>query len=522
MRRVDYSYLRKLALLCLCLSLMGCKASADLLKGFGQDSSIVENETEYECLPSPPSPSPPAQHAGAEGAPPLPLPVVPLRRTEKKNPPRPPVLISRIVPSEQRQWPEEYGNVDNLLRWLAENMDLHFSSTRFGENEIPVDNSEIPALYRTGMESISWSEDQRRRLRDYVKQGGTLVLEARCGRWDFFASALEELRTMFPENPPYRLNFDHPLYHSYYDLDPEDIQYRDHAREAGARNSMPSAIGIDVGCRTGVFLFRWDVSSGWDGLDEERAPHCLGYTVETSRVLGANLMAYITAEHQTAPSLGQSMRFVDASSVRSRTDKFTVAQVRYPGLWKTHEAAIPRLLDAFHRRTDIPVSFDSREVDIESGRLFEYPLIYMTGHHDFVISESGRANLRRYLRRGGILFAESCCGREGFDQGFRNLIRQTFPEAELSRLPQGHPIFRFPAQIEEISPRPALARRLRTQDQIEARLYGLYIDGRLAVIYSPYDLSTGWEGGQSPYCAGVAPEDAMNLGVNIFFHSLLQ
>lgn len=496
-------------------------STADLLKGFGKDSEVVRQEKEHECIPSPPSPNPPAQHSGAEGLPPLPLPVVPLRRTEKKNPPQPPVLLTRLTTSEQKQWGDNFGNTDNLLRWMAAEMDLHFSSTRRNESEIPENPRKIPILYRTGVKSFQWDAKTRKDIRLYLEQGGTLILEARCGRWDFFESALREIQTIFPKRPPYRLNFDHPLYRSFFNILPENIDYRSHARKAGAQPGMPGAIGIDIGCRTAVFLFRWDVSSGWDGLGKERSPYCLGYTIESSRILGANLMAYATAERNASESLGRALEFVDPPG-ETQTGKFTVAQARYSGLWKTNQAAVPMILDKFHEQTRTPVSFARREVDLDSSRLFDFPLVYITGHHDFELSLSERRNLRRYLEQGGTLLAESCCGRKGFDKGIRRVISQIFDRSEFTELTPPHPLFSYPNDVRKAAPRPALARRLQTEKEIIPRLYGLYINNRLAIIYSPHDLSSGWEMAESPYCAGLLPGDAINLGVNILAYTLLQ
>ncbi len=514
-------FCRATGTVCLYLSLaIPLSGQADLLKGFGQDSEIVRRETEFPCLPSPPPPPPPAQHSGAEGLPPLPLPVVPLRRTEKKNPPRPPTLIARVLPADQSGWAEHFGNTDHLLRWMAETMNLHFSSINLPERELPDNADEIPILYRTGLEGFSMNERQRLELRQYLERGGTIVFDARCGRWDFFFSALREMQAVLPDRPLYRLNFDHPLYRAYFDIRPPDLAYREYAKLAGARDGMPGAIGIDIGCRTAVFIFRWDISSGWDGLAEQRAPHCLGYTVESSRILGANLMAYVIAERQAATPQGRALQFVDAEA--DRAGKFEIAHVRYPGVWKTHQAALPMLLNVFHEKTQTPVLFAPREIDLQSSRLFDYPLLYMTGHHDFEIDEGGRANLRRYLRQGGTLFAESCCGRAGFDQGIRRLLAEVLDGAEWQRIPPGHPLFRYPNQIGEVTPRPALARKLRTDQPIEPVLHGIYLEGRLAVVYSPHDLSTGWELSESPYCLGLRAPDAIGLGVNILTHSLLQ
>ncbi len=67
-----------------------------LTDGLGLDSEVSREEMKYTCKPLP-APKPPAQMSSGEGVPPLPLPAVPQRRTEKKNPPRPPVLAVKII-----------------------------------------------------------------------------------------------------------------------------------------------------------------------------------------------------------------------------------------------------------------------------------------------------------------------------------------------------------------------------------------------------------------------------------------
>ena len=37
---------------------------------------------------------------------------------------------------------------------------------------------------------------------------------------------------------------------------------------------------------------------------------------------------------------------------------------------------------------------------------------------DYATLKKERAALKRYLKNGGFLFAESCCGRKGFDRSF--------------------------------------------------------------------------------------------------------
>ncbi len=499
------------------LAANGSLLGGGLLDGLGLDSDVSREETRYTCVPKPP-PKPPAQHSGAEGIPPLPLPVVPQRRTEKKNPPRPPVLVAKIATGSQSDWATNPADADNLLRWMAKNLNVHFSTINLPQEQIPADPQAVPLLYRTGHDAFSFSPEIRDRIREYLLRGGSLVFDACCGRRAFAESALREMQELIPERPPYRLTMDHPLFHAFFDM--KDIQYRPYAIKAGARNGDPGVIGIDIGCRTAVFCFRWDVSCGWDELPDSEEHHCLGYTIETAKQLGSNLMAYITAERSAAMPLSKALEFVDADPGKS--GKFIIAQARYHGLWKTREAGLSMLLNAFHDQTKTPVRFEREEVALDSPRLFEVPFVYMTGHQDFELTATERANLRQFLTRGGILLAEACCGREAFDRSFRTELAAVLPGQKLERLPENHPIFLFPNQVRSVQPLPALAQRLGATGRTKPELYGVTLGANLAVIYSPHGLCCGWELAQCPYGCGISSQDALALGVNVLSYAVMQ
>lgn len=504
-------------LMVLAMALVSADCLAGLLDGLGLDSAVAQEETNYTCTPVPAA-KPPAQHSSAEGLPPLPLPVVPLRRTEKKNPPRPPVLIAKIATQNRSDWATNPADAENLLRWMGQNLNVHFSSINMPEDQVPADPKAVPVLYRTGHDAFTFSPEVRERLRVYLLGGGTLIFDACCGRRAFVESALREMEQLIPERPPYRLTLDHPLYHSYFDI--KDIGYRPSALKAGAVTNEPGDIGIDIGCRTAVFLFRWDVSCGWDNLEDSERHHCIGYDVKTSRQIGSNLMAYLTAERSAALPLSRALEFVDAE--KGKSGKFVIAQAKYQGLWKTREAGLAMLLNSFHEQTRTPVQFAREEIALDSPRLFEVPFVYLTGHQDFQLTSAERANLRQYLVRGGLLLAESCCGREAFDRSFRAEMAKVLDGQKLERLPANHPLFLFPNNLQGVQPQPALAHRLASKGRIQPELLGLEMNGHTAVIYSPHGLSCGWELAQCPYCAGISSQDALALGVNILSYAVLQ
>jgi hypothetical protein len=61
-----------------------------------------------------------------------------------------------------------------------------------------------------------------------------------------------------------------------------------------------------------------------------------------------------------------------------------------------------------------------------------------------------------------------------------------------------------------------------TLNQVSPVLEGLTIDDRIAVIFSPFDLSCALENGASLDCKGYTKEDASRLAINVMLFALQQ
>ena len=139
----------------------------------------------------------------------------------------------------------------------------------------------------------------------------------------------------------------------------------------------------------------------------------------------------------------------------------------------------------------------------------------MTGHFSFELSDAQVAGLRTYLNRGGFLFADACCGRKAFDVSFRKLIVRVLPGVPLEPLGDAHPIVtgQLGFKLDRVHYRPAV---LKETPNLEAvSLLGATLDGRTAVVYSPYGLGCGWEGHACFTCRGLAPEASNRMGANV-------
>ena len=138
--------------------------------------------------------------------------------------------------------------------------------------------------------------------------------------------------------------------------------------------------------------------------------------------------------------------------------------------------------------------------DATLPELLQAPIIYFNGHYAPKFSAIAKQNLRDSVEQGAFLFAEACCGSKEFDQGFKDLMTEIFPEPEykLRPLSEDHPVWRSKHLLSpDIHP-----------------LWGIEHGCRTVVIYSPMDLSCYWNQSETlPANTGVIK--AIKVGQNV-------
>jgi len=467
----------------------------------------AEIRTEGSC--GPPPPPRPGNRASAEGFAPLPLPVTPQRRSEKKKPPEPPVIITKIKWGDVRDWATDQNDVNNLLVWMKTKLKLNFTYDERKIGELVFDPQRMPALYRTGHFAFSFTAQQRASLRKYAINGGFIIFDTCCGRKAFADSVRKELSLIFPETKLRLLSADHPIFHCYYDIDKVRL-----SAGAGGGEIPPPLYGINIGCRTAVVFSPYDMSCGWDMHQHADAK---AIKAEDALRLGANLIAYSTATKSMGVSLSESKIYIDADS--TKWDKFRVAQIKHQGDWNPDPAALSVLLDTISAATNVKISFDRKDMNLTDPNIGSYPFLYMTGHYSFKLSDEEATVLKRYLQNGGFLFADACCGRQAFDVAFRREMKKVLPEQSLKLIPADHAIYRQPTKITAVQYTPAAQIKMRPTTTTPM-LEGISIDGHLAVVYSKYDLGCGWELKPHPYGVGYEARSAISLGINTVLYSI--
>jgi hypothetical protein len=497
-------------LLAACLSLSG--HASILGPGDGSDEpGFVPPPME-----APKPPPPPAHVASAETLVPYPGPPdYPQARTEKKMPPTPPVMFTKIRSDRGMiDWNARPNDLNNLLKTMKQLINVDFSMEVKSIDGISADPEKNPILYRSGHFHFAFTPEERQTLRAYLLNGGMIIFNPGSGSKPFYDSAIQEMQAIFPELTVKRLGPNHPIFHSYYDLG--EVGYRSGVRAAGYLGSEPDFMGVEVNCRVVAVVSRWGMDIGWDATSNDAL---LGYDIPSAQKLGVNLLSYATSERAWAKNAARSMQFVDDE--KNTGGKIFLTQIIYNGEWKTRSQGLSVLLRQFNHRTGVPVKFQRRELRLTDPKLADSPVIYMHGHEDFVLMPEEVAALREYLKNGGLLMAEACCGRQDFANAFVREMRKVYPDRTLEPVSAESPLFSIPNKIAQVGVTPALEAKVG-QPAMAPKLLGIQQDGHYSVIFSPYGLIAGWEMSPDPYSLSLDTSGALALGENLLMYAVTQ
>ncbi len=473
----------------------------------------------------PPPPPKPANVSAAEGLPPLPLPVVPQRRTEQKKPPRPPVIAVKIVTGTPHDWATDPNDLNNLLVWMKSKLGVNFTHDEKRLEQVDLEASDVPVLYRTGHNAFAFNASQRARLRAYLLRGGMIIFDACCGRRAFADSARREIAQILHDHELKPIGLDHPIFNCYYQ-NAGWVRFTPHSLVEDPNLTSPGLSGIEgieIACRLAVVFSPHDLSCGWD-MHTHSLPGTTYIHSDNALKIGANFMAYATAMRDMRVSLAESKAYVDAEPTRA--DKFRVGQVIHEGDWNPDPVGLRNLLDTVGQGTALKISFDTEPVRLEPAALSRYPFVYMTGHGSFAWTDAQVAALRQYLLNGGFLFADACCGRQKFDAAFREQMAHVLRPAQtgpvLAPLPASHPLFAIQHQITAVQFTDAAVAQYANRIGSRPRLESAAVGGRTAVIYSPIALNVGWRLKRVPYAIAYEPRSALELGVNVVMYAISQ
>ncbi len=185
-----------------------------------------------------------------------------------------------------------------------------------------------------------------------------------------------------------------------------------------------------------------------------------------------------------------------------------VAILKYSGGgdWYANPTAIPNLIKFSNENINTTIDEKPFTVEAGSAEIFNYPIVFMTGHGNVFFSEHDAKNLRDYLSSGGFLHISD---NYGLDSYIRKEIKKIFPTLEFQEIPFEHPIYHQTYGFEGLP-------KIHEHDGKPAQGFGIFYEGRMVCFYDfESDLSDGWEDQVVHNDPITVREKALKMGANI-------
>lgn len=413
------------------------------------------------------------------------------------------IAIQHLTAHTERAWKRD-------LSW--QNVDLSRSTVK--------DLLETPVLFISGTSVPNFNQAQKRVLKEYVEQGGFIFAEACQGNGcdgKAFEEYFQRLVVELWDAPLEKLSPDHPIWYAESRVVPEDLP-------AGTW-----LYGVQTCCRLGVVYAPFSMSCRWElnlpyGLKPD-FPEEVQSELDTVTKVGINVLSYATGKE-----LKEKLDTVTIlEEVRNQipTDRgvFFLPKLRHSAGADDAPRAIPNLIQWLDKSNTFQLDSGKRLVNISQKELARHPVVFIHGRGELKFSQIERDILKAYLENGGFIFGDAICADEAFAKSFQQEIKLITDET-LTRMEASHPIFTnqyngFDIGVVTVIDPDHSGDSINAAKQKRAPwLESVKVDNRLAVVFSPLDLSCALESRHSLQCRGYIRDDAARIGINVILYAL--
>lgn len=437
---------------------------------------------------------------------------------------RRPVLVSKLRYTANSDWEPHRHDLHNLNHYVEGlwKQRMTWQVIDLGAVKSAEEMLQTPVLWISAKDGFQINAKNEELLRQYIEGGGFLFAEAGCGGKKFDQDFRAMLKRILPDSAMRMLPPDHPVWFA---EEPVNADY-----------AMP-LYGLDACCRTSVVYTPGDLSCYWElsgsrsFVDDPSISQKVRNQVKAANAMGANVLAYATGR-QLKDKL-ERVELTTGAGVEDSTNRnlLKIAKVQHVGGSDDAPAALANMVRVAGDHLKVRFDLEKKMVTLADESHQYYPLLFMHGRRDFGLNTEQRKNLKEYLERGGFLFADSICAGQPFTTAFRRELATIFPGAKLEAIPIDHPMLSEEYGGYDLSNVTLNDPQTRGSDegglksvqrQTTPELEGLWIDGRLAVVFSPNDLSCAMESGTSLQCKGYVKEDAARIATNILLYAMQQ
>lgn len=189
-----------------------------------------------------------------------------------------------------------------------------------------------------------------------------------------------------------------------------------------------------------------------------------------------------------------------------------VAVLKYNGGgdWYSNPTALKNLIQYCNANISTKIASKPETVETNSVEIFNYPIVFMTGHGNVFFGTDDIDNLKNYLSSGGFLHISD---NYGMDTYIRREMKKIFPELDFQEIPYNHPIYHQKYDFERLP-------KIHEHDAKPAQGFGIFYEGRLVCFYDyESDLSDGWEDEEVHNDSKEVREKALKMGANIIMYA---
>ncbi len=415
-------------------------------------------------------------------------------------------------------WDLHPQGVHYLTRQLEKAWDLKLNwQTVKAENSSVDDLLEAPVLFMSGKDAIGLTKEQKQKLLLYLENGGFLFAEAcqgdGCGQDGKYDKAFRELMAeLFPESRLEPLDRAHPIWN--FPIVPKLVPER-------------PLLGLQACCRTSVVYCPTNLSCYWalnqpSIMDDAGVSDKLKQRITYCTDLGVSVIGYATGRQLNEK--GETPKLAESNNDVHPARALVFPKLRHnggaddaPNAWRNVLRRVEQL--------GLEMKTEKKLISPTQAELANHPFIFMHGRNKFSFTEDERKAIADHLKYGGFIFADSICASREFTESFRQEM-QSILGSPLTPIAPSHEIWtneRFGYKIDRVTLRTkdASATGGFREEQRAPELEGAEVNGRLAVIFSPRDLSCALENTRQSQCTGYLKEDAVKIGTNVLLYSLL-
>lgn len=193
--------------------------------------------------------------------------------------------------------------------------------------------------------------------------------------------------------------------------------------------------------------------------------------------------------------------------VHTYAQELAILKYNGGGDWYANPTALPNLIEFSNNNSNTQIKTPPSTVAVGNQDLFNFPIVFMTGHGNVYFTEQEALNLRNYLISGGFLHISD---NYGLDPYIRRELIKVFPELKFQEIPNTHSIYNQTFSFKNGIP------KIHEHDKKAPQGFGLFYKGRLVCFYDyETDLSDGWEDASIHNNPQEIRLKALKMGANI-------